>query len=215
MSKKSRSKSSSDWLNRQHSDPYVRKAKEEGYRSRSAYKLLELQQKDRILRPGMRVVDLGAAPGGWSQVASKCVGKGGSVFALDLLPMDSLEGVDIVLGNFEKQEVFETLTDRLQGKEIDLVISDMAPNLSGVAISDQARSIALAEVAFQFAQGVLAGNGMFLVKLFQGVGFSEYHMALKAIFKEVMIRKPKASRADSKEVYLLAKGCRKHKGHLR
>lgn len=201
--------SKKEWIKRQHSDPYVQQAKLEGYRSRAAYKLLEIQQKDKLFSRGMTVVDLGAAPGGWSQVLAKIVGK---VVALDILPMESLPGVDIVVGDFETPEVMAELTYQLEGRKVDWVVSDMAPNLSGIAVSDQARSIRLAESAVAFAEEVLTTKGGLLVKVFQGVGFSEYLFTLKGLFKQVMIRKPKASRADSKEVYVLAKGLKKQKG---
>ena len=203
---KSKSASSQRWLQRQFSDQYVRQAREAGYRSRAAYKLLEIQKKDKIFQKGINVVDLGSAPGGWSQVARECIGQSGKVIALDILPMESLNGVDIVQGDFQKEETLEDLVALLKGENIDLVISDMAPNLSGIAAVDQARAIHLAEMALIFSEKALTKNGILLVKLFQGLGFDGYLMLLKSKFSQVVIRKPKASRAESREVYLLAKG---------
>jgi len=193
----SKTNSSKRWLERQHS---------EGYRSRAAYKLLEMNQRDKLLRKGMTIVDLGAAPGGWSQVAAKEVSEKGFVYALDILPMDSIKGVDIVMGDFQKPEVVDSFILELEGKSVDLVMSDMAPNLSGIVAADQSRSVNLAEAAMIFAEQVLRKEGVFLVKIFQGTGFEAYLTQLKSTFKQVMIRKPKASRSESREVYLLAKG---------
>lgn len=204
--KKSRSKSSQRWLERQHSDLYTQEAKKQKYRSRSAFKLLEIQKKDHILSKGMTVIDLGAAPGGWSQVAADIVGHEGCVIALDRLPMDSLDGVDILLGDFQEESVFDQLQKQLKGKTVDLVLSDMAPNFSGVPAIDIARSYYLAELALSLAQMVLREEGNFLVKVFQGDGFDKYLAMLKEYFKKVVIRKPKSSRAESREVYILAKG---------
>lgn len=201
---KQRTLSSRRWLDRQHSDPYVIRAREAGYRSRSAFKLLEIQEKDRLFRPGMFVVDLGAAPGGWTQVVAKLVGGQGKVFALDILPMESIEGVDILIGDFRATDIFDQLCEKCHGKEIDLVISDMAPNLSGMRGIDQAKSSYIAELVLDFAQKVLKPKGTLLVKVFQGEGFQEYVTALRKHFKRVVIRKPQASRKESREVYLLA-----------
>jgi 23S rRNA (uridine2552-2'-O)-methyltransferase len=206
----SKTNSSKRWLERQHSDLYVQRAKAEGYRSRAAYKLLEMNQRDKLLRKGMMIVDLGAAPGGWSQVAAKEVSEKGLVYAVDILPMESIKGVDIVMGDFQKPEVVEKFILGLEGKSVDLVMSDMAPNLSGIAAADQSRSVNLAEAAMAFAEQVLRKEGVFLVKIFQGSGFEEYLTHLKSTFKQVMIRKPKASRTESREVYLLAKGYQPH-----
>jgi 23S rRNA (uridine2552-2'-O)-methyltransferase len=202
----SKSKSSRRWLDRQHSDYYTQQAKQAGYRSRSAYKLLEIQEKDKILAKGMTVVDLGAAPGGWSQVISKYVGQSGKIVAIDILPIGFLKGVDTIHGDFQKSETLEALMLALNGKRVDLVISDLAPNLSGIATVDQARAMDLAEMALDFAESVLAKEGVFLIKVFQGSGFQEYLKCLKERFLRVLVRKPKASRAESREVYLLAKG---------
>lgn len=203
---KSKSKSSRRWLDRQHSDYYTQLAKQEGYRSRSAYKLLEIQEKDKIIAKGMRVVDLGAAPGGWSQVLKKYVGQTGKIVAIDILPIEPLNGVDTVYGDFQKTETVEALMLLLDEKGVDLVISDLAPNLSGIATVDQARSMDLAELALEFAERVLVKEGVFLIKVFQGSGFQAYLAHLKERFQRVLVRKPKASRAESREVYLLARG---------
>lgn len=203
---KSKTKSSSRWLERQHSDQFVQKAKQDGFRSRAAYKLLEIQEKDRIFKPGITVVDLGAAPGGWSQVAIEKVGRMGKVIALDILPMDPIKSVDIVLGDFQKVETMELVVSILQDETVDLVISDMAPNLSGIPAVDQARAINLAEMALEFVERVLVKDGTFLIKVFQGSESEEYTAKLKQQFKQVVVRKPKASRSESREMYLLAKG---------
>lgn len=200
------SKSSQRWLARQHADYYTQLAKQQGYRSRSAYKLLEIQQKDKILFKGMKVVDLGAAPGGWSQVLTETIGHSAQIIALDILPIESIKGVDIVCGDFEKTETIEELFMLLNGKRVDLVISDLAPNLSGIGLVDQARAMNLAEIALEFVEKVLVEKGVFLIKVFQGAGFQQYLTRLKERFHHVSVRKPKASRAESREVYLLAKG---------
>lgn len=202
MTKKS--KSSRQWLQRQRNDNYVKRAVAEGYRSRAAYKLQELNERDKFLRPGMTVVDLGAAPGGWSQVVLEHVGAG-NVYALDILPIDPIEGVDIILGDFTEEAVYTELRKKLGSTKIDLVISDMAPNFSGIRDIDLPRAVYLAEIAFDFAKEVLKPGGCFLVKLFQGEGFTEYVHMLKQAFVSVVVRKPKASRAESREVYIYAK----------
>lgn len=201
----SRSKSSRRWLDEHRHDAYVRRAQEEGYRSRAVYKLLEIQQRDRILRPGMRVVDLGAAPGGWSQVAAREVGEAGQVIALDILAMAPIPGVTFIQGDFLEDTVLDALREALAGGPVDLVISDMAPNSSGMASVDQPRSMYLAELALHLAGEVLRPGGDFLVKLFQGEGFDGYVREVRSRFREVMVRKPEASRARSREVYLLAR----------
>ena len=202
MANKPRPKSNSSkrWLQRQHSDHYVQQARDEGYRSRSAYKLLEINQRDKILTQGKTVVDLGAAPGGWSQVAVKCVGRTGHILAIDILAMEPIKGVDIVQGDIQKVEVLEELVKKLGEKRVDLVISDVAPNLSGIAAVDQARSIELAEMVLVFAESVLIKGGDMLIKVFQGSGSEDYIFNLKKHFLEVV------TRAESREVYLLAKG---------
>jgi 23S rRNA (uridine2552-2'-O)-methyltransferase len=192
---------------REHvSDPYVQKAKAEGYRSRAAYKLLELDKKDRLLAPGQLVVDLGAAPGSWSQVAAAKLGSRGRVVAVDLLPMEPLPGVRFIQGDFREQEVLEALLLALGGSKADLVICDLAPNISGIAVSDQARAMHLAELALDFARQCLKPGGSLLVKVFQGAGFTEYLGAMRKAFGKVVSRKPEASRGRSNELYLFGKG---------
>ncbi len=208
---RNRSGSSSRWLQRQRNDDYVKRAVAEGYRSRAAYKLLEINARDNLLRKGMVVVDLGAAPGGWSQVAADLVGATGQnpigkVFALDLLAIDPLLGVDIIQGDFREEAVYSDLKSKLHGGMVDLVISDMAPNISGIDAVDIPRALELGEIALEFAKEVLVKEGCFLVKLFQGQGFTEFVALTKASFKKVVIRKPKASRSESREVYILATG---------
>jgi len=207
--RQSRSKSSRQWLKDHFDDIYVKQAQKSGYRSRAVYKLLEIQEKDHILKSSMNVVDLGAAPGGWSQVASHIVGPGGKIVALDILPMDSLAQVEIIQGDFTEPSVFEQLLGVLEGQEVDLVMSDMAPNISGIKVVDQPRAMYLAELALDMAQNVLRNNGDFLVKVFQGSGFDSYINQLRSLFNKVVTRKPKASKSNSREVYLLARGFRK------
>lgn len=201
-----KSKSSRRWLDRHFNDEYVKRAQSEGYRSRAAYKLLELQERDRPLHPGQRVVDLGAAPGGWSQVARRLVGPRGQVLALDILPMDELPGVEFIQGDFREQGPLEELQRRLGGQPVDLVISDMAPNVSGMAAVDQPRAMYLCELALDFALQVLKPGGGLVVKTFHGEGFDPYVRDLRAAFDKVVSRKPKASRPRSREVYLVASG---------
>ncbi len=201
-----RSKSSNQWMQEHVDDEYVKKAKAMGYRSRSAFKLIEIQQKDKIIKPGMNVIDLGAAPGGWSEYARKIVGKKNKVIALDLLEIDPIDGVDFIQGDFRENEILDELYQVLNGAPVDLVMSDMAPNISGNKGVDQPRSIYLAELALDTAQTVLSKGGTFLIKMFQGVGFEEYKREVAGCFSKVVIRKPNASRARSKEVYILAKG---------
>ncbi len=201
-----KSKSSRRWLERHFKDEFVLQAQKEGYRSRAVYKLLEIQQQDRPLRPGQVVVDLGAAPGGWSQVAQNIVGKQGVVIALDILPMEPLPGVEFIQGDFREEETLLQLRKLLAGRRVDLVISDMAPNISGMAAVDQPRAIYLCELALDFAQEVLQPGGGMVVKLFQGEGFDQYILDARAQFARVVTRKPKASRPRSREVYLVAEG---------
>jgi 23S rRNA (uridine2552-2'-O)-methyltransferase len=198
--------SSRKWLDRQHSDPYVKRAQREGYRSRAAYKLLEIQDKDRILRPGMCVVDLGAAPGSWSQIASRIVGRSGSLVALDLLPMDPLPGVTFLEGDFREAAVLERLHAALDGASLDLVLSDMAPNITGMAAVDQPRSMYLVELALHLARERLKPGGSLVVKVFQGEGLDELLLEMRRSFSRVVGRKPKSSRSQSREQYLVAKG---------
>ena len=201
-----RTKSSGRWLQRHVSDPYVKRAQKEGVRSRAAYKLEEVDQNDRLLQPGMTVVDLGAAPGGWSQYAVRRLAGRGRVLAVDILPMESIPKVDFVLGDFTSAEVLDSVKQHLAGAPVDLVISDMAPNITGVASRDQAQSVTLAELALEFAAETLKPGGNLLVKIFQGEGFNEFHRMMKGRFEKLLTRKPKASRAESREVYLLGKG---------
>ena len=200
-----RTKSSGRWLAEHFSDEYVKRAQAEGWRSRAVFKLDEIQGKDRLIKPGMRVIDLGAAPGGWSQYAARLMKGQGTLLASDILDMEPLPGVTFVQGDFTDQQVFEQLTGLLEGQPADLVLSDMAPNISGDEAIDQPRAMYLAELALDFAQRVLGPDGAFLVKVFQGAGFPEFMKALRAGFTSVVTRKPRASRARSREVYLLAK----------
>ena len=203
-----KSPSSKQWLKRHVNDPYVQRSKREGYRSRSAYKLTEIDERDRILAPGMTVVDLGAAPGGWSQVAAKRVGASGKVIAIDLLPMEPVPGVTLVQADFAAKQGLAAVEAALEGGQADVVLSDMAPNMSGIAVSDQARSMALAELARDFALSHLKREGVLLVKIFQGAGYDDYLKSLRRAFGKVAVRKPGASRGESAEQYLLARGIR-------
>lgn len=202
-------KTSKAWMREHVTDPFVQRAKAEGWHSRAAFKLMEIDDRDRLLRPGMVVVDLGAAPGGWSQVAAERTGSGGGrVLALDLLDMVPVAGVEFVKGDFREDAVLWELTFRLGGRPVDLVISDMAPNISGIAATDQARSVHLAELALEFSARHLKPGGDFLVKVFQGEGFDAFRKAMGAVFGKVAVRKPKSSRGRSNEVYLLGRECR-------
>lgn len=197
--------SSRAWLKEHRDDPYVQRAQREGYRSRACYKLLELQDKDRLIRPGMTVVDLGSAPGGWSQVAAELVGHRGRVVASDILPMDSLAGVEFIEGDFTEDAVFERILAAIGEAPVDLVMSDMAPNMSGVNAVDQPRSMYLVELALDMATRVLAPGGSFVAKVFQGEGFDELFRATRDSFSKALTRKPAASRPRSREVYLVAR----------
>lgn len=201
-----RSKSSGRWLQEHVNDPYVQRAQKDGYRARSSYKLLELNEKDRLIRPGMLVVDLGSAPGGWSQVASRLVGDKGRVVATDILPMDAIRNVDFIQGDFREESVLNEILGHLGGEKPDLVLSDMSPNISGVDAADQAASIYLLELALDMVRRVLKPGGVFVAKLFQGAGSDAYLKELRAAFEKVSIRKPAASRSRSREVYLVARG---------
>lgn len=201
-----KSKSSDRWLREHFSDPLVQKAKKEGYRSRASYKLIELDDKDHFIRAGSTVLDLGAAPGGWSQVAADRVGSNGLVIASDILEMDSLGGVDFIQGDFTEDEVYQRIIDALKGEKSDLVISDMAPNMSGNKAVDQPRSMYLAELAIDMAFQVLKPGGTFVTKLFMGEDFDQYIKDAKGRFRRVVTRKPSASRPRSNEVYMVAMG---------
>ncbi len=203
-----RSKSSERWLREHFGDAFVRQAQALGLRSRAAFKLLEIDQRDRLLRLGQTVVDLGAAPGGWAQVAADKVGPGGRVVALDLLPIDPLPGVTVLQGDFTEQAVLDRLLGELDGRPVDLVLSDMAPNMSGMKAVDQPRAALLAELALDCARQVLRPKGDLLLKMFQGEGFDPLLAELRAAFSKVVVRKPKASRPRSREVYLLARNYR-------
>jgi 23S rRNA (uridine2552-2'-O)-methyltransferase len=203
-----RSKSSSRWLGEHFADEFVKKAQQEGWRSRAVYKLAEIDAKDRLLKPGMTVVDLGAAPGGWSQFAVQQVGRKGRVIALDILDMEPIEGVEFLQGDFTEDEPLQRLLATLGDVQPALVMSDMAPNISGMDAIDQPKSMYLVELTLDLAEQVLAPGGSLLVKIFQGEGFDEYLKRLRVLFDKVSSRKPKASRARSREVYLLARGYR-------
>lgn len=201
-----RSTSSNRWLEEHVNDPYVKQAQIDGYRARAAYKLIELNKKDKLIRPGMLVVDLGSAPGSWSQIAGRLVGLKGRVIASDILPMDSLDGVDFIQGDFTEESVFNEIMDLLGGAKADLVICDMAPNLSGVDTIDQTASIYLVELALDMARQVLKPKGNFVAKVFHGEGYDDYVKTVKNSFEKVVIRKPDSSRARSREVYVVGKG---------
>ena len=199
-----RRKSSRQWLDRHFKDDYVKKAQKAGYRSRAAFKLLEIQEKDRVIKAGMRVVDLGAAPGGWSQIARELVGDKGQVIALDILPMDPIAGVDIIQEDFREEESLILLRNLLNEKPLDLVISDMSPNVTGMASVDQPRAMYLCELALDFARESLKPGGGFVIKVFQGAGFDDYIKSLRQSFGRVVSRKPASSRPKSREIYLVA-----------
>lgn len=203
-----RTKTSKQWLKEHFEDEYVKRSREEGYRSRASFKLLEIQEKDHLLKPGMTVIDLGAAPGGWSQVAARLVGAKGKVLASDILPMEPLPGVEFIRGDFTEEAVLASLLESMGGARADLVISDMAPNMSGMKGVDQPRVMYLAELALDLARSVLAENAYFLVKVFHGEGLEAFQNGLRDSFKKVKVRKPAASRARSSEIYLLAEGFR-------
>jgi 23S rRNA (uridine2552-2'-O)-methyltransferase len=201
-----RTKTSKAWMHEHVTDIYVRRAKQEGYRSRSAFKLLEILEKDKLVRSGMVVVDLGAAPGGWSQVLAPLIGEKGRVIALDLLEMEPIRNVTFLRGDFSEDSAVAALQKELGGRQADLVVSDMAPNISGVGMVDQARSIHLADLALDFTGNFLKPGGSLLVKVFQGAGLDEFRKQLGEVFDSVAVRKPKASRDRSSELFLLAKG---------
>lgn len=201
-----RSKSSKRWLEEHFSDVYVKKAQEEGYRSRAVYKLKEVDDKEHILRPGMSIVDLGAAPGGWTQYVTRRLQGNGRVVALDILPMDSLPDVTVIQGDFQDDATLAQLTQLIPQQSLDLILSDMAPNMSGNAAVDIPRAMYLVELAFDFAKTMLKPGGMMLIKIFHGAGFDEILKEVRTNFAKVSVKKPQASRARSKETYLLAKG---------
>jgi len=203
-----RTKTSKQWMMEHVNDVYVQRAKAEGYRSRAAYKLIEVAARDKLLKPGLVVVDLGAAPGGWSQVAAATTGPQGRVIALDMLPMEPLRNVTFLQGDFREESVVHALEQELAGRPIDLVLSDMSPNISGIALSDQARAMYLAELALEFAGKQLKPGGSLLVKVFQGSGFQEFLREMRSRFAHVVTRKPEASRGRSNELYLLGKDCK-------
>jgi 23S rRNA (uridine2552-2'-O)-methyltransferase len=203
-----RTKSSARWLNEHVNDPYVKQAQKDGYRSRSSYKLIQLNEKDRLIRPGMLVVDLGCAPGGWSQVAARLVGAKGRVLATDILPMEPLKNVDFIQGDFTEEPVLKQVLDWLGDNKPDVVLSDIAPNISGIDSADQASSMYLVELALDMARQVLKPKGDFVAKVFQGTGSEEFLKDLRTSFDKVLIRKPAASRSRSREVYMVAKGFR-------
>jgi 23S rRNA (uridine2552-2'-O)-methyltransferase len=204
-----KSHSSKQWLKRHVTDPYVKRSKQEGYRSRSAYKLLEIDERDRLLRPGQVIVDLGCAPGGWSQVAAKKVGAQGTVVAIDLLEMEAIAGVTFVRGDFTAPSGLRAVAAALGDRRADVVLSDMAPNMTGIPVTDQARAVALAEIARDFARLHLKRDGALLVKIFVGSGHAEYLKSLRAAFDKVLVRKPESSRGESAEQYLLARGLKR------
>ena len=203
-----RSKTSQNWLREHFNDPYVKMAQKDGYRSRASYKLLEIQEKDRILRPGNTVIDLGAAPGGWSQVTSRGLGDKGRLIAADILERDSIPDVTFIQGDFTEESVLAQILEAVGNHPVDLVISDMAPNMSGVKLADQARAMYLCELALDLAGQVLRPGGDFLIKIFQGEGFDVYHKQVRTMFDKVQMRKPLSSRDRSREQYLLARGFR-------
>jgi 23S rRNA (uridine2552-2'-O)-methyltransferase len=203
-----RSKSSNEWLRRHVNDPYVKKAQLEGYRSRSAYKLIELNEKDRLIKPNMFLLDLGSAPGGWSQVASKLIGRNGRVLATDILPMEPIKNVDFVQGDFTDEAVVAQLMEKLGGEKFDLIISDIAPNITGIDSADQASSMYFLELALDTVRKTLKPGANFVAKMFQGSGSDAYLKELRTSFEKVLTRKPGASRAESREVFIVAKNFR-------
>ena len=201
-----RSKSSGNWLQEHVNDPYVKQAQKDGYRSRASYKLLQLNERDRLIRPGMLIIDLGSAPGGWSQVAAQLVGGKGKVVATDILPMDPVKNVDFIQGDFTEEAVLEQIVALLEGRKPDLILCDIAPNITGIDVADQASSMYLVELALELARRTLKRQGDFVTKVFQGSGSEAYLKELRVSFEKLMIRKPAASRARSREVYAVAKG---------
>ncbi|KPW88998.1 MULTISPECIES: 23S rRNA (uridine(2552)-2'-O)-methyltransferase RlmE [Pseudomonas syringae group] len=203
-----RSKTSHNWLKEHFDDKYVKMAQKDGYRSRASYKLLEIQEKDKLIRPGMTVIDLGAAPGGWSQVTSRLIGGQGRLIASDILEMDSIPDVTFIQGDFTEDKILEEILEAVGNTQVDLVISDMAPNMSGLSAVDMPRAMFLCELALDLAGRVLRPGGDFLIKVFQGEGFDVYHKDIRKLFDKVQMRKPSSSRDRSREQYLLARGFR-------
>lgn len=201
-----RSKTSKKWMDEHVNDPYVKQAKIDGYRSRASYKLIELNEKDKLFSPGNVVMDLGAAPGGWSQIVAPLIGSKGRLIASDILPMDGIAGVTFIQGDFTEEAVYQQIVDTLNHEKVDVVMSDMAPNISGVNTTDQYASIYLVELALDMARNVLKPGGSFCAKVFQGVGYEEYVKEVREAFSKVTVRKPDASRPRSREVYLIGKG---------
>jgi 23S rRNA (uridine2552-2'-O)-methyltransferase len=203
-----RNKKNKAWMMEHVTDTYVQRAKAGGWRSRAAFKLMEIDDQDRLLKPGMTVVDLGSAPGSWSQVAVRRIAPGGRLIALDILPMDDLQGVEFIQGDFREEGVLHRLEELLEGRQVDLVLSDMAPNMSGIELTDQARVMYLAELTLEFCERKMKPGGDMLVKVFQGSGFMELRSAVLKLFQTVQVRKPAASRGRSAENFLLARGKR-------
>lgn len=201
-----RTKSSGNWLREHVNDPYVKQAQKDGYRSRASYKLIQLNEKDNLIRPGMLIVDLGSAPGGWSQVAGSLVGDKGTVVATDILPMDPVKNVEFIQGDFTQEAVLNQILALLEGRKPDLILCDIAPNITGIDVADQASSMYLVELALDMARQVLKPKGDFIAKVFQGAGSDAYLKELRTSFEKVLIRKPAASRPRSREVYVVAKG---------
>ncbi len=201
-----KSKTSKKWMDEHVNDPYVKKAQIDGYRSRASYKLIEINEKDRLIRPGDVVMDLGSAPGGWSQIVAPMVGESGRVIASDILPMDSIIGVDFIQGDFTDEAVYDNILQALNDDKVDTVVSDMAPNMSGVNTTDQYASMYLVELALDMARNVLKPGGNFCAKVFQGVGYDEFMKDVRSSFSKVVVRKPAASRPRSREVYIVGKG---------
>ena len=210
MTRKKRSASSTRWLKEHFDDHFVQKAQKQGLRSRAAFKLEEIQQQDKLIKPGMTVVDLGSAPGSWSQMAAKLVGDSGQVIACDILPMDPLPGVSFLQGDFREDAVLQALLSRIEGRNVDVVLSDMAPNMSGNLATDQARAMYLIELALDMCHQVLKQNGSFVVKVFHGEGFEDYLKAVRQVFTTVKSRKPDSSRSRSREAYIVATGFKSH-----
>ena len=198
------------WIKQHVKDPYVLQSQRDGYRSRASYKLLEIVEKARLIKPGMTIVDLGSAPGGWSQVAAKMVGHKGTVVAVDILPMNPIAGVSFIQGDFTEEDILAELLEKIGNEPVDLVISDMAPNLTGMKAVDQPAVVYLADLAVDLAQQVLTEDGTFIAKLFQGEGFDEFVRNTRKVFNVVSLKKPDASRSKSREVYLVAKGLRQN-----